>query len=389
MTIAALVLIALPLILGIYAYLLYPALLWIFRTSNRSTDARVPSDRPMITVVLPAYNEERQIAGAIDSILTQSYPRERMQILVLSDASTDRTDDIVRGFANRGVELFRMPVRGGKTAAENASVSAIKGDIVVNTDASVRLHSQAIQHLIDAMSESTVGVASTRDQSVGIDDKASAEAGYVGYEMRVRQLETSAGGIVGASGSGYAIRSGLHKLPVREDLSRDFSAALTAHRHGFRAVSVEHAVCFVPRTPSLRQEFKRKVRTISRGIETLYFNRDLLSVRDHGQFAFKLISHKVVRWLVPLACLPAAVGLLMLAYSQVWARIAAIIALTILLAGIIAIRFEGPLVNRFLPRRVTGLIGANLAVIVAAWRFFVGHEDHMWEPTRRDVPING
>jgi hypothetical protein len=207
--------------------------------------------------------------------------------------------------------------------------------------------------------------------------------------MRVRQLETRAGGIVGASGSGYAIRSVLHRLPVREDLSRDFSAALTAHRHGFRAVSVEQAVCFVPRTPSLRQEFKRKVRTISRGIETLYFNRDLLNIQHHGAFAFKLLSHKVVRWLVPVACLPAAVGLLMLAFSEVWARLAAIAALAILLAGIVAIRFEGPVVNRLLPRRATGLIAANLAVIVATWRFIVGHEDHMWEPTRRDIPING
>jgi glycosyltransferase involved in cell wall biosynthesis len=389
LTIVASLLVALPLILGIYAYLLYPGLLRILRTTDNGGAIRERSDMPLITVVLPAYNEERQIAGAIESLLAQSYPQDRMQILVLSDASTDRTDDIVRGFAHRGVELFRMAVRGGKTAAENASVSVIKGDIIINTDASVRLHSEAIRHLIDAMSDDAVGVASTRDQSVGVDDKPSAEAGYVGYEMRVRQLETGAGGIVGASGSGYAIRSSLHRLPVRDDLSRDFSAALTAHRHGFRAISVEHAVCFVPRTPSLRQEFKRKVRTISRGMETLYFNRDLMSMRRHGSFAFKLISHKVIRWLVPLACLPAGVGLLMLAYTQVWARLAVIAALAMLLGGIVAIRLEGPLVNRLFPRRATGLIAANLAVIVAAWRFVVGHEDHMWEPTRRDIPING
>ena len=87
------------------------------------------------------------------------------------------------------------------------------------------------------------------------------------YEMQLRAMETRAGGIVGASGSGYAIRTSLHLIPIREDLSRDFSAALTARLHGFRAVSVDQALCAVPRTASLSREYRRKVRTICRGIK--------------------------------------------------------------------------------------------------------------------------
>src|SRR6185312_15819914 len=136
----------------------------------------------------------------------------------------------------------------------------------------------------------SVGVASTSDVSVARHETSAntAEAGYVGYEMRIRELETATGGIVGASGSGYAIRSNLHRLPVRADLSRDFSAALTARTHGYRAVAVDDALCYVPRTPSLKMEYKRKVRTIARGLETLMSQKHLLDPMRYGTFSWKL-----------------------------------------------------------------------------------------------------
>src|SRR5437879_13251472 len=135
--------------------------------------------------------------------------------------------------------------------------------------------------------------------------------------MGVRDLETGlrgggggGGGIVGASGCLYAIRAGLHREFVPENLSRDFAAALIARRHGLRAVSVPEAVCFVPRGASLRQEYRRKVRTMARGLRTLWALRALLNPLRYGLFAWMLWSHKLCRWLVPWAALVAlgAVG---------------------------------------------------------------------------------
>ena len=381
------ILASLPIVLGVYAYLAYPALLRAFG----SRDARTPSKaatRPPVTIVVPAYNEEHQIRGAIEAILAQDYPPERRQILILSDASSDRTDDIVREYESRGVELMRMPVRGGKTAAENASIARIRGDIIVNTDASVRLHPHAVRLLVDGLDDPTVGVASTRDVSVSkTAGDNQAEATYVGYEMIIRRLETESGGIVGASGSGYAIRRVLHQVRVREDLSRDFSAALTAHRHGFRAIAVEGAICYVPRSPSLDREYRRKVRTISRGMETLYFNRDLLDPIVHGSFAWKLLSHKVCRWLVPVSAIPGLVGLSLLALAMPWMWVFVLGAL-----GVAALAFaganwpEGRRVPGGIPIGLLGALAANLAVVHSSWRFFHGHEDHVWEPTRRAAP---
>src|SRR5262245_19597509 len=98
----------------------------------------------MVSIVVPAYNEEGQIRGAIESLLAQGYPADRRQILILSDASNDRTDEIVAEYLSEGVELLRMPVRGGKTAAENASIPHLRGEIVVNSDSSVRLQQQPV-----------------------------------------------------------------------------------------------------------------------------------------------------------------------------------------------------------------------------------------------------
>lgn len=381
----AIALVLLPIFTFGYAYALYPAILWVLgRGANREKPA-APGAWPLVTVVIPAYNEEAQIRGAVEAALAQDYPAEFLQILILSDASTDRTDSIVLEYAVRGVELMRMPQRGGKTAAENASCALIRGDIVVNTDASIRLHRSMVRELVLHMGDAGVGVASSRDVSISAMDATAnqAEAGYVNYEMSVRAMESRTGGIVGASGSGYAIRKELHMIPIRADLSRDFSAALTARLHGYRAVSVDSAICYVPRTAALAREYTRKVRTISRGMETLYHNRQLLDLERYGAFAWKLISHKVLRWLVPHAAVLGFVGLVLLSWHSRFAALLVIGAVALCVVAFVVSRLpDGKPVPR-LVSLVAFALSANMAVIHASWRFTMGHEDHIWEPTRR------
>jgi cellulose synthase/poly-beta-1,6-N-acetylglucosamine synthase-like glycosyltransferase len=375
---------ALPVAAACYAYAVYPALLWLFARRAKARPA-APEWTPLVTYVIPAYNEAAQIRGAIESLLAQDYPAERKQILVVSDASTDGSDDIARAYADRGVELLRMEERCGKTAAENRAAAHVRGEIVINSDASVRLHPLATRRLVSAMADPDVGVASTRDVSVAAGQTSSiaAEAGYVGYEMWVRDLETRAGGIIGASGSGYAIRAELHKLPVREDLSRDFSSALTARRHGLRAVSVSDAVTYVPRTESVRREYRRKVRTISRGLKTIHANRDLLDPRRHGWFAYKLITHKLNRWLVPVLGVPALVALALLAYRYHAGALALSAIAALAICAHVALRHDDRADAPALPRTVFGMLAANAAVVHASWRFVWQAEDRIWEPTRR------
>jgi len=385
MTVARLLL-AVAVGLCLYTYVGYPAILKVLSLWRRPRTAGGPlSGWPRISIVLPVYNEAGVIAGTLERLLALDYPAELRQILVVSDASTDGTDEIVAGFADRRVELLRLPRRQGKTAAENAARRRLTGEIVINTDASVRIHPAAVKHLVAAFGDPSVGVASARDVSItNLEQQANAgEQAYVGYEMWIRDVETAVYGIVGASGCLYAIRADLHMGRVPEDLSRDFAAALTAREHGRRAVSVPAALCFVPRGASLRQEYRRKVRTITRGLATLAHKRALLNPLRYGVFAWMLFSHKVCRWLVPAAGLLLLAALLALAVHSWWALglLAALGALGAL-AAIAWMRPDGEPLPRLLALPAY-VVAGNVAVLHAWLRLLAGRPAPVWEPTRR------
>jgi cellulose synthase/poly-beta-1,6-N-acetylglucosamine synthase-like glycosyltransferase len=392
MSLIAWTLIAIPLLVTAYAYAGYPLLLAVLaRRRGRPPAPPAPAEWPLVSISLPAYNEAAQIRGAIESLLALDYPADRKQILVVSDASTDGTDDIVREYADRGVDLLRMPVRGGKTAGENAAAARLTGDIIVNTDASIRIRPDALKPLVASFTDPTVGVASGRDLSVAhtSEDRNAGEAGYVGYEMKVRALETTVDGIIGASGCFYAIRSHLHRSPLPPHLSRDFASALVAREHGYRAVSVDEAVCFVPRTTSLHREYRRKVRTMSRGMQTLHHKRHLLDPRRHGTFAWMLLSHKVARWMVPWTVLPGALGVLLLSVDHPAARV--VLALGTGVGILAAAGWLWP-ESRGIPRILAVpafAVAGNLAAVHAYLRSLSENEDPTWEPTRREVVLPG
>ena len=386
-----LVAIGIPVAMFAYAYVGYPLILWILAAGRRDPEYDEPDDWPMLSVSLVAHNEEAAIGATLDALLEADYPSERLQIVVTSDASSDRTDEIVRGYAARGVELLRLEQRGGKTAAENSAAKRLRGDIVLNTDATIRMRSSTLKKLVAAFGDPTVGVASGRDISVGGDgtEAVAGETGYVGYEMWVRSLESRLGTIIGASGCCYAMRTHLHVIPVPEVLSRDFAAAMRARRHGFRSVHVGDAVCLVPRTVSMGSEYQRKVRTMARGLRTLVYYRGLLNPLRHGGFALKLTSHKLFRWLAPLSLPIAAVGIALLAVDHTLARVALGLAVGGAAVTWLAVRRAPE--RAPLPRTINlfaFVVSSNVAVI-AAWASLLTDKalPAFWEPTRR-APID-
>jgi len=374
----------------VYAYAGYPAALWLSAAGRARRAAPVAGiELPLVTITIPVYNEAAAIADTLEAILAIDYPADRRQILVISDASSDETDRIVAGFASRGVELVRMPERRGKTAAENACRMTLRGEIIVNTDASVRIHRDAVRHLVAALADPTIGVASSRDVSVARIDAAAnpGEGAYVGYEMWVRDLETRVDGIVGASGCLYAIRAELHREYLPEALSRDFAAALVARLHGFRSVSVPDAICFVPRGVSLHQEYRRKVRTMTRGLATLYHHRRLMNPFRYGMFSWMLLSHKLCRWILPWTVVAAAAALMVEAGSSPVARLLLMIGAVVSLVAVAG--WSWPETKRI--PRVVAMPAFTVAGIVAglqAWiRAVSGKTAAVWEPTRRDAAV--
>ena len=330
----------------LYTYLVYPLLLIGLAVSQRRRPPVAPlAEWPSISVVLPVYNEEAIIRDTLENLLQLDYPVDRRQILVLSDASTDRTDAIVSEYASRGVELLRMQRRRGKTVAENAALALLRGDIIVNSDASVQLEPGALKRLIASFADPTVGVASSTCVSVARID-GDANRGQSSY--------------------------------------LDFAAPLIARERGFRAVSVADAICLKPRVLSLRREYRRKVRTITRGWHTVYFKRQLLNPLRYGAFAWILATHKICRWLVPHVSALALVTLACLVRSTPWAGWGLGLAA---FAGLCAALGWWWPEGRQLPQPLAVpayIVLGQLAALHASIRAVAGKDTPTWEPARQE-----
>ncbi len=375
------------LLLVMYTYVVYPVLLWL-AAAVRSTKVPVQGGDsfPTATVLLPVYNEEAIVAEAIQRLLALRYPRDRLQILVISDASTDGTDEIVKAYAEQGVELLRLAQRSGKTEAENRGRAAASGEIIVNLDASTLVAPDALKCLVGAFADPGVGVASGRDVSVapGRLSSNAMEGGYVGYEMWVRSLETKVAGIVGSSGCFFASRARLFDAPLAGDMSWDFAAPLIARERGYRAVSVPEAVCFVPRASSLRREYRRKVRTMTRGIRTLSHFRHLLDPTRYGSFAWMLFSHKVCRWTLPWCALAALLAIIVMSFTLNLSRWLLTASGALLVVCLMAWYWPE---QRRLPQVLSlpaFVVVGNVAAMHAAVNALRGAQKPTWEPTRRD-----
>jgi cellulose synthase/poly-beta-1,6-N-acetylglucosamine synthase-like glycosyltransferase len=386
----AAILAAAPLIIAVYAYVGYPLILWIIASVRpRRNTARETGQWPSVTITVPVYNALASINATLESLIALEYPRDQLQILVISDASTDGTDDVVRSFADRGVELLRMPERRGKTVAENAALAASRGEILVNVDSTILVPAASLKKLVRVFDDSTIGVASGRDVSIGAagNQGTVAESGYVGYEMWVRDLETRVGSIVGASGCFYGSRRQVHGRPLPPGLSWDFAAALVARKQGYRSVSVPGAICLVPRSALIRTELRRKVRTMARGLSTLFYHRALMNPVRYGGFALMLISHKLLRWLPYLFAPIAYVALCILALESVGGRVALGVLTTGLLTGVVGIRQR-----HSAPPAPVALAGFVVAVFSAgflAWWEALRHTQMAtWEPTPRPETQN-
>ncbi len=382
------VLIAAPVVLGGYAFIGYPAIVWLWsRWRPAYTLPPEPKDWPEISILIVAYNEERRLRRTLEHALATDYPADRLNVLVVSDASSDGTDALVADYGDPRVRLLRMPERSGKPAGENAAGAMLRGDIVVSIDASILIPRDSLKPLIRALLDPAVGLASGRDISIGDEAREGnkAESGYVGMEMTLRSLETRVHSIVGASGCFYANRRHLQQVQLPNELARDFAAASVARAHGYRAVSVDDATCLVPRTPTLKAELRRKSRTMGRGLDTLVYLRNMMNPFRYGSYAFMMVSHKLVRWLLFPSLLGWFIGPLLVLPSMPWALLITLGMVVGLVVARLVITWPD---NRRLPRLIA-LPGYVFISIVAGWMAWLhllrNEKSAVWEPTQRPV----
>lgn len=366
-----------------YVYAGYPILVFLVSTLTPKV-VRRSGFEPNVTVLITAFNEEAAIREKLENTLKIDYPADKMEVLVASDGSTDRTDEIVREFAGRGVKLFRQEGRVGKTETQNKAIEHASGEIVLFSDATTHYHPDVFAKLLPNFADPSVGCVAGR--LVYIDDETTVVGkgaqGYWGYETFLKSAESRACSLIGASGCLYAIRRSAYR-PMYPEACSDFLICTDIYRRGLRSVFEPSAVCFEKTNRRARDEWQMRVRVISQTFTDLWRNRDMLNPLRSGFFGIQLISHKVLRYAVPLVLIALfALSAVLATHSQLYTVALAIQCLFYLLA------LAGWVMD-LSGRKITLLamplyfVLANLASVVAFYKFLRGETYTRWQPIRQ------
>jgi len=281
----------------LYVYLGYPLSVLVLGLFRRAPVQRA-SRTPAVTVVIAAYNEEGVIAATVRNKLEQDYPEHLLEVLVVSDGSSDRTDAIVAAFDDPRVRLLRQEPRAGKTSALNMAIPHAHGEIIVFSDANSIYAPDAVRQLAANFNDPQVGYVSGKMIYVNPDGSPVGEgcSAYMRYENALRAAETRIGSIVGVDGGIDAVRKELY-VPMKADQLPDFVLPLRVVQAGFRVVYEPQAVLRESVLKRADDEYRMRVRVSLRAFWALFDMRALLLFKPDPLFSWQLWSHKVLRYL--------------------------------------------------------------------------------------------
>ncbi len=336
---------------------------------------------PSVTFIVTVHNEETRIKDKLENTFSLDYPKAKLQILVASDGSSDRTNEIVRDYCSQGAELLDMPDRRGKENAQKEAVKRATGDILVFSDVATMLESGGLQQLISNFADPTVGCVSSEDRLLGRDGKPSGEGFYVRYEMWLRRLESRASSLVGLSGSLFAARK-----EVCEDFSgemqSDFRTVLNSVKLGLRGVIDPLAVGLYQDAAEQKLEWDRKIRTVLRGLTVFFRHLDLLNIFQYGLFSYQLFCHKLLRWSVPFLLIVAfASNLVLLSKSFIY-FILLLLQIYFYSLGILGF-LKQEIQHGTVIKIPVYFLTVNVSILFAWWRYLRGQRIVTWAPTIR------
>jgi cellulose synthase/poly-beta-1,6-N-acetylglucosamine synthase-like glycosyltransferase len=287
-------------VLLVYLYAGYPLMLICLGIGRRKKSPTVKFE-PSVSLVISAHNEEAVIRDKIENSLRLDYPRDRLEILIASDASTDRTNAIVNEYSDRGVRLVIQDKREGKTAVLNVVCPIAKGELVVLSDADGMFRPDAIKKLARRFADPEVGCVAGALRYVGRNRRTAdeGESFYLRYDAWIKKLESRIGSVIGAFGGIFAFRRNLFE-PMDPILSNDLETPLQILRRGYKVLYEEEAVCVERASPQLRIQFERHARISARAFYgAVRWTRCLLNP-FHPLILFQFVSKKLLRWLSPL-----------------------------------------------------------------------------------------
>ena len=369
----------------LYTYAGYPLLVAAV-SRLRPRPVRQVDWTPSVSVIITAYNEERDLAAKLENTLALDYPADLLEVIVASDCSSDRTDEIALGFAGRGVRLHRQEARLGKTAAQNAAVERARGEIILFSDATTMYRPDVLRVMMPNFGDPEVGCVAGR--LVYVDPNAShvgsGARSYWGYETFIKQCESRVWSLIGASGCLYGVRRSAY-VPLYHEACSDFIIATKMVEQGLRAVFEPDAVAVEETNSRAGKELRMRVRVITQTFADLWRHRAMLSPFRSGFYAVQLLSHKVLRYLVPVfLLLILAASALLAATSWLYAALLAA-QVCFYAAAALPAALERVGVRSRLLALPQYFVLANLASLVAFCKFLSGERYARWEPIREDV----
>jgi cellulose synthase/poly-beta-1,6-N-acetylglucosamine synthase-like glycosyltransferase len=373
-----------------YQYVGYPLLLAaLAAVRGRRTTASYARDEdlPSVTLVISAYNEAEVLDGKIRNALAQDYPKDRFEIVVASDGSSDATNEIARSYADDGVVLHEYAVNRGKNLTLNDTLPRARGEIIVFTDANGMYQKEAIRTLVQSFADPRVGSVCGELVYKNFNDNPIAE-GYNRYwelDQMQKRLESGLGSLLGANGSIFALRKSLCR-PIPNDVCNDMVQPIWVAAAGHLCLYEPRALSFEAGSRNLNDELKRRSRIIGRGIRGIAAVWPDIVRQRAWLVGLELLSRKGLRYLTPLWFAMLLVG------SGLAGRpfYLALFVLQLLAYAAIPAGFllpEGPVKRLASPAVYFGI--GNLAAILGWWKVLTGSELGRWQTAERPFESSG
>ncbi len=283
----------------IYTWLLYPMILFIISRLKRVAVKR-GDIIPSVSFIITVHNEEKVIEKKIENALALDYPEQKLEIIVASDASTDRTNELVSRYFDRGVKLYLPQERKGKSVTQNEAVATAQGEIIVLGDADTMFDRHFIREIVKNFDDPKVGCATGVYTNINPDvNSITSNIGFFWkFELLLRDLESRIGILFTTSGACMALRKNIF-VPMDRRFADDGVIALDVVLQGYRVVNDKKAIAFITHPTSKSYQFNLRKRVIIRNVPCLLSRGKLLNPIRYPHFAFAIISHRFLRWLTP------------------------------------------------------------------------------------------
>lgn len=375
-------------LLVINSYILYPVFIYILSILFKKKIEISNESYPQVSILISAYNEEKVIEKRVQNILNSNYDMDKIEILVGSDCSNDRTNEILKNLENAipQLKVFIFNARRGKAGVLNDLVDYARNEILIFTDANTEFHQDAIKKMVQYFNDKRVGGVSGRLELVETHEhikEGVEEKRYWQYETILKKSEGKLGILIGANGGIFAIRKSLFvKVPLDKPVTDDFFISLNVIKQGYWLIYEPEAVAFEYVARDVKTEFRRKVRFAATNFQTISFFRDLL-FNKNIILSYAFWSHKIIRWFLPFILILLFIVNVLIFGQHLFFKYLLYLQVIVYGLGLIGYLFSKIKIRIGIISLISYFLITNLALLIGYFKYLRKKHSLIWQSTPR------